>query len=64
MTRKGTPKVDSDIARIIDKHTGDRRIDPDAALALFTELSEVGGEKFQWAMKRVKDIIGMRLNAS
>ena len=48
MKRKGSPKANAEIARIVEEN-----IDRDTALALFKALSKVGGRGFRARMDRV-----------
>jgi hypothetical protein len=48
MKRKGSPKANAEIARIVEKN-----IDLNTALALFKALSKVGGRGFRARMDRV-----------
>ena len=48
MKRKGSPRANAEIAKIVEKN-----IDLDTALALFKGLSKVGGRGFRSRMERV-----------
>jgi hypothetical protein len=48
MKRKGSPKANAEIARVVEKN-----IDRNTALALFKALSKVGGRGFRARMDRV-----------
>jgi hypothetical protein len=52
MKRKGSPKANAEIARIVEKN-----IDLNTALALFEALSKVGGRGFRSRMERVVQVV-------
>jgi hypothetical protein len=52
MKRKGSPKANAEIARIVEKN-----IDLNTALALFKALSKVGGRGFRARMDRVVQVV-------
>ena len=52
MKRKGSPKANAEIARIVEKN-----IDLNTALALFKALSKVGGRGFRARMERVVQVV-------
>jgi hypothetical protein len=52
MKRKGSPKANAEIARIVEKN-----IDLNTALALFKALSKVGGRGFRTRMDRVVQVV-------
>jgi hypothetical protein len=52
MKRKGSPKANAEIARIVEKN-----IDLNTALALFKALSKVGGRGFGARMDRVVQVV-------
>ena len=55
MKRKGSPKANAEIARIVEKN-----IDLNTALALFKALSKVGGRGFRARMDRVARAVQIR----
>jgi hypothetical protein len=52
MKRKGSPKANAEIARIVEEN-----IDLNTALALFKALSKVGGRGFRARMERVVQVV-------
>ena len=52
MKRKGSPKANAEIARVVEKN-----IDRNTALALFKALSKVGGRGFRARMERVVQVV-------
>jgi len=59
MKRKGSPKANAEIARVVEEN-----IDLTAALALFKALSKVGGRGFRARMERVLGVLQTRIAKS
>lgn len=55
MKRKGGPKANAEIARVVEKN-----IDLNTAFALFKALSKVGGRGFRARMDRVVRVVQIR----
>ena len=55
MKRKGSPKANAEIARVVEKN-----IDVNTALGLFKALSKVGGKGFRSRMERIVRVVQTR----
>ena len=59
MKRKGSPKANAGIARVVETN-----IDLNTALGLFKALSKVGGRGFRARMERVARVVQIRKGKS